>query len=165
MRALLALVLLALAGCADDSPADVAGTYTLNFVRGENGCNLDGWTVGEAQAGVEVDLVQTSGSAEVSGTVKGTVGALVFLYLGTNTFSGRVSGRDIDVLLTSTYAAQMQGACSYKYQLHLTGMLNGDVLTGTLDITTATNGSPDCGGRQDCHSLETFNGTRPPTTN
>jgi hypothetical protein len=171
MRAPVALVVLvvvvglALAACADDTPVDVAGTYTLNFARGENGCNLDNWTVGEAQAGVEVDLVHNSGSSEVNGTVKGTVGALVFLYLGTNMFSGRVSGREIDALLTSTYPAQMQGACTYKYQLHLTGMLNGDVLTGTLDITTATNGSADCGGRQDCHSLESFNGTRPPTTN
>src|SRR5215470_14994954 len=155
-----ALALL-VASCADDTPANVAGIYSLNFTPGQNGCNLANW--GNPATGVELDLVQAQGSADVTGTVKGIVGLALVIYLGTADFAGRVSGRSIDVLLDGTKSAT-QGACTYHGQLHLTGELSGDILTGTLDITTLTNHSPDCGALEGCHSLESFNGSRPPTT-
>ena len=96
--------------------------------------------------------------------MQGVVGIYLSVILKTNQLSGRVSGRDIDVLLTSLGEPLVMGQCSFRYQLHLSGELNGDILTGTLDITTVTNGSPDCGNKEDCHSLETFNGSRPPST-
>jgi hypothetical protein len=163
MRALRALALLTLAACGDDGPANVAGVYAMNFTAGANGCNLNNWMTGSTLTNVEVDLNQVSGSAEVTGTVKGGVGLFVAIVLGTSDFSGRVSGSDIEVLLTSIYDPTVMGACSFKYQLHLTGTLAGDILTGTLDITTVTNGSADCGAIAGCHSLETFNGSRAPT--
>ena len=158
----LALGLLATA-CADESPANVAGVYTLNFTAGQNGCNLANWTVGGTATGIELDLVQASGSADVTGQVKGVVGFLLGVYLGTANFSGRVSGRTVDVLLDGTKSAT-QGACTYTYELNLTGDLAGDILTGTLDITTLTNHATDCGTLEGCHSMESFNGSRPPTT-
>ena len=156
----LALALLC-ASCADDAPANVAGVYTLNFTAGQNGCNLANWTVGGTSTGVELDLMQSG--ADVSGEVKQIVGALVAFYVGTAEFSGRVSGRSLDVLLDGT-KNYTQNACTFHYQLHLTGDLSGDILTGTLDITTITNHSSDCGALDGCHSVETFNGSRPPTT-
>lgn len=157
----LALALLA-ASCADDAPVNVAGVYSLNFTPGANGCNLGNW--GNPATGVELDLMQDEGSANVTGEVKGLVAIFIVMpFLGTTQFSGRVSGRSIDVLLDGTTMGT-QGACTYHGQLHLTGDLAGDILTGTLDITTITNHSVDCGTLEGCHSLETFNGSRPPTT-
>lgn len=159
----LTLALLASA-CADDTPANVAGVYTLNFTAGQNGCNLANWTEGGTATGVELDLVQTAGSADVTGEVKGIVALFIINpFFGTTQFAGRVSGRTLDVLLDGTKSAT-QGACTYHGQLHLTGDLAGDILTGTLDITTLTNHSSDCGALEGCHSLESFNGSRPPTT-
>ncbi len=140
----------------------MAGTYSLNFTAGQNGCNLAGWTEGGTSTGVELDLMQSG--ADVSGEVKGVVALFIVMpFFGTTQFSGRVSGRTLDVLLDGTKSAT-QGGCTYHGQLHLTGDLAGDVLTGTLDITTLTNHSPDCGTLEGCHSLETFTGARPPTT-
>jgi hypothetical protein len=163
MRAFTALAFVVLAGCGDDGPANVAGVYAMNFTQGQNGCNLPGWMTGATLTNVEVDLNQVSGSSEVTGSVKGAVGIYVALILGTSDFSGRVSGNDLEVLLTSVKDPMVMGACSYKQQLHLTGTLAGDIMTGTLDLTTLTNGSADCGALQNCHSLEMFNGSRAPS--
>jgi hypothetical protein len=156
------LVPVALAACGDDSPINAAGVYSLNFTAGDNGCNLDKWMAGSTTTGVETDLNQAAGSADVSGKVQGAVGIYIGLLFGTNEFSGRVSGRHIDVVLDSKYPALTQGQCQYKPQLHLSGDLTGDVLTGTLDLTTSTNHSLDCGTKENCHSTMSFNGTRPP---
>src|SRR5262249_43947180 len=107
-------------------------------------------------------MVQNAGSPSVTGTIQGITGALVMFFLGTNGFSGRVTGHDVEVLLTGT-KPQMQGACTYNYQADLKGTLNGDVLTGKIDFTTSTNRSADCGTLENCHSVEDFNGTRPPS--
>ena len=40
--------------------------------------------------------------------------------------------------------------------------LTGDTLTGTIRYTQPTNDAPDCGGREECRSVQNFNGTRPP---
>jgi len=158
----LALVALA-AACSDDPPANVAGTYTLRFTPGDNGCNLDGWTAGMTGGDVELDLSQAVGSADIDGEVKNWVGVYVAILFGTAKFQGRVSGDTLDVILNSQYGDLTQGQCKYSYQLHMGGTLSGDILTGTLDITTVTNHSLDCGTRENCHSLESFNGLRPPT--
>jgi hypothetical protein len=159
MRPLLALVVLA-GACADDTPADLAGVYTVNFTAAANGCNLDMWTEGQTTNGVELDLNQDPGSANVNGQVKGPVGLYIALIMGTNEFAGRVSGRSLDVILDRKYPPATQGQCVYNLQLHLTGTLAGEVLTGQLDITTTTNHSLDCGTKENCHSIDTFNGLR-----
>src|SRR5215813_12999516 len=115
----LALALL-VGSCADDSPVNVAGVYSLNFTPGQNGCSIANW--GNPATGVELDLMQDAGSANVTGEVKQVVGFILTLYLGTNAFSGRVSGRTIDVLLDGTTTGT-QGACMYHAQLHHTGTL------------------------------------------
>lgn len=158
----LALALLC-ASCADDTPVNVAGAYSLNFTAGQNGCALSGWTEGGTATGVELDLVQDAGSGNVTGSVKQVVGIYLAVLLGTADFAGRVSGRSLDVLLDGTKSYTQLG-CTYHFQLHLTGDLAGDILTGSLDISTITNHSSDCGVLEGCHSLETFNGSRPPTT-
>jgi hypothetical protein len=45
----------------------------------------------------------------------------------------------------------------------LKGTIVGDVLDGTIDYKSSTNGSPDCGAVQNCTSEQAFNGSRPPS--
>src|SRR5262249_21269361 len=108
----LALALLA-ASCADDMPVNVAGVYTLNFTAGHNGCNLANWTEGGTATGIELDLMQSG--ADVTGEVKQLIGAYIAFILGTADFSGRVSGRTLDVLLDGT-KSYTQGACLFHFQ-------------------------------------------------
>jgi hypothetical protein len=157
----LALLLVLLAACADDAPAYVAGDYTIAMTARTNGCGFDNWTEGAATS-VMLQIVQARGSADVNGSLQGGAAFVVGVLLGTTTFSGRVSGRDVEALLTSRYTV-MQGQCSYNILLDLQGHLTGDSMQGTVDFTTSTNHHADCGSKENCHSIQDFNGTRPPT--
>ena len=158
----LAALALVLVACVDDAPVYVAGDYTIAVTAGANGCNLANWTTGSTASGIMLQLVQTQGDPAVSGTIQGALGVLFQIVLGTNSFTGRVGGRNLEALLTGT-STLTQGQCQYKIQVDLKGQLSGDVLTGTVDFTTSTNHSADCGALEGCHSTESFNGTRPPT--
>lgn len=162
MRRALLLLAVGLGACGDSSPVDVAGDYTIAVTNRQNGCSFNGWTTGSTASNIQLQIVQNPGSASVTGSIQGTTGILVQLLLGTNSFSGRVSGHEVEALLTGTNAFS-QGACQYHIQVDLKGDLNGDVLTGTIDYTTVTNHSTACGALEGCHSLQDFNGTRPPT--
>jgi hypothetical protein len=94
--------------------------------------------------------------------LRGGAAFFVGILLGTTTFSGRVSGRDVEAILTGKYTLT-QGKCSYNLLLDLRGVLTGDMLQGTVDFTTSTNDHADCGSKENCHSIQDFNGTRPPT--
>jgi hypothetical protein len=157
---ILALVIVA-ASCGSDAPVDVNGDYTIAVTAQQNGCQIPNWTVGAMSSGIQLSIVQNPGSSALTGSVGGATGLLLSLVLGTNAFTGRISGPTIEALLTGK--SFTQGDCNYVIQVDLKGQLAGDVLTGTIDFTTSTNHSPSCGVLEGCHSLEAFNGTRPPT--
>ena len=52
--------------------------------------------------------------------------------------------------------------CTYTYNADLGGKLSGDAISGTIDYTPKTNGSPDCSSIEGCTSTQNFSGTRPP---
>ena len=159
MRTLSILVAL-LAGCGSGSPADVAGNYTLAITNRDNGCNFMNWTVGEMATNIGFTVTQTA-EGDVSGIVNGVVGTYLTLVVGSNVFNGTVSGNDLDLTLVGS-RAYMQGQCTYTLRATARASLDGDFLAGTIDYTTATNGHADCGTLEGCHSLQDFNGTRPP---
>ena len=158
----LAFLALVLSACVDDSPVFVGGDYTVAVTAGANGCAIPNWTPGSTASNIQLQLVQSQGSPSVTGTIQGATGVVFQILLGTNSFSGRVSGRDLEALLTGANTLT-QGQCQYKVQVDLKGQLAGDVLTGSVDFTTSTNHSPECGTLEGCHSIESFNGTRPPS--
>ncbi len=151
-----ALLLMA-AGCA---PADVAGNYSLAVTNGENGCEVDGWTVGESNANVPAVITQTDGDAQVE--VQGVSGAFLNLVVGSNRFVGGVGGDRITADLIGDNSGR-EGERSFTWTIELDATVTGDVIEGELLWRPVTNAHPDCGRLEMCRNRQAFNGTRPPT--
>jgi hypothetical protein len=161
--ALLILAALWPCACGSDPPVYVGGDYTIAVTARENGCGFGNWTPGATASNIQLQILQSPGSPSLSGTIQGGTGFLVQVLLGTNAFTGRVSGNQIEALLVGTNMLS-QGTCQYRIQVDLKGDLSGDVLTGTIDYSTSTDHSSACGALEGCHSVQDFNGTRPPTS-
>jgi len=152
-----ALLLPLWAGCG--GPAHVAGDYTIAVTNRENGCGFDGWTVGASASNIPLTVTQ-SGSA-VTAVVGGTTGAFMHAILGSKTFTGSVHGDDISMTLYGTRTFT-EGECAYTVIATAHADLTGDTLSGTIEYTLATNGSPQCASYENCVSVQAFNGVRPP---
>jgi hypothetical protein len=152
------LTLATLASC-DSSPADVAGDYTLAITNHDNGCSFQNWTVGESSSNVPLTITQNG--HDVTAILEGVTGVWVEAGLGSKTFTGDVTGNALEVTLYGTRSGT-QGGCAYTVNATAYATLAGDTLTGTIEYTPATNGSPDCGALEGCVSEQAFNGTRPP---
>jgi hypothetical protein len=160
-RKTLILVLLAL-GCGSESPADVAGTYTLSLTVRQNECGILGGSVGDTSSGVEIVVAQPGAGSDVTGQVQGVAGLALALAMGSDTFTGKMAGNSLDMSISGTMAGS-NGTCAFTRNAHLDAKLSGDVLTGTVTYTFATNKTADCGTRDTCQDIQAFNGTRPPT--
>jgi len=158
-RGLGAAFALALCFGACGSDVDATGDYSLSLTNRENGCNFDNWTEGESSTGVPLTITQ-SGSA-ITGEVGGVGGVFLGLALGSNVFEGDVSGDDLDMTLFGTNSAT-EGNCTYTINAVFDGSLDGDVVTGEIRYTAATNDNPDCASLEGCASRQELNGTRPP---
>jgi hypothetical protein len=159
IRILVALVALAVAACGDD-PANIAGNYTVAVTNGTNGCNLMSWQDGSSTSGIGVTITQDG--TDATAIVEGLVGAYLMAGLGSRTFTGNVDGTDLDLDLIGTNP-QTTGNCTFTYNALLDGSIDGDVITGTITYTAATNDQTDCAPLEGCESIQAFNGTRPPT--
>lgn len=153
---------LAVPGCgssSSDSPANVAGNYTISVTNKDNGCGFANFTPGNTAASIPFTVTQ-SGSA-ATGTIEGLVGAWVTLVFGSNHFTGSVSGNTVTMTLYGTRSAT-QGNCTYTVNATVTATSSGDLLEGHIDYSKAGNGNPDCTGITGCITRQDFNGTRPP---
>jgi len=158
-HAALLLVPLA-AACGSDTPANVAGTYTLALNIEQNDCGILGNPVGTPSTGVGV--VVTQNGSQVDAQVQGLPGAALALAMGSDTFSGTVSGNSLDLSISGTMPGS-SGTCAFTRRAHLTGSLSGDVLSGKVTYTYVTNKTADCGFRDTCQDVQILNGTRPPS--
>ncbi len=149
--------LVAAVGCA---PADVAGNYTVNVTNGENGCAIDGWTVGETSS--SIPLVVTQDDSTVQLDVQGATGGVLDLVIGGSLFNGEVSGNGVTASLIGTNSAR-QGGCNYTITIDLDANVNGDFIEGELAWRPVTNHHADCGILETCQTLQSFNGSRPPS--
>ncbi|HHH31392.1 MAG TPA: hypothetical protein ENK57_24010 [Polyangiaceae bacterium] len=143
-------------GCA---PADVAGSYTVNVTNGENGCAFDNWTVGETASSIPIVVAQTDDQVQLD--VGGTSGAALDIFIGSSIFNGQVSGSGVTAALVGSRSATM-GMCTYTVTVDMDATSSGDLLEGQLIWRPVTNMHADCGVLNDCRSLQSFNGTRPP---
>ncbi len=159
LRKTLMAVLLACA-CSSESPANVAGTYTLSLAVQQTECGILGGSVGDTSSGVQI-LVTQSGS-DVTAQVQGVAGLALALAMGTASFTGKVAGHDLDLSIDGTMAGS-SGTCAYTRNAHLQAKLSGDVLIGTVTYTYATNKTADCGSKSTCQDIQAMNGTRPPS--
>nr|HEX4314179.1 hypothetical protein [Kofleriaceae bacterium] len=146
-----------LAACS--SPANVAGNYTVDLTDEANGCNLSNFTQGQSTSGVSVSITQKD--SDVTVAVTGVAGAYLMTVLGSSTFDGSVSGDGFDAKLIGTTAGHSSN-CTFTFDADLHGDLAKDSISGTIDYTPQTNGSPDCSTIMGCTSTQNFSGTRPP---
>ncbi len=154
------LVLCFAMGCGSDSPANVAGTYTLALTVAKNECGILSNDVGTTSSGVEAQVTQNG--SDVAAQIKGVGGTLLALALGTDTFTGKVSGDSLDLAIAGTVPGS-NSTCVFTRNARMQAKLAGDLLTGTVTYSFATNRTADCGFRDTCQDTQAFNGTRPPS--
>lgn len=153
------LVLASGPGCSSASPVDAAGSYTISLTSRQNGCEFENWMEGSTSAGIPLEITQEDDLADAS--VGGVAAAYLDLVLGSHVFSGEVSGRHLELVLSGTRETQSQG-CAFFVSTLMDAQLRGDLLEGQLIYTVNDNGSPDCQALQGCETVQDFNGTRPP---
>lgn len=150
---LLALVV-CVAACSDDSNA--AGDYTVTVTDRANGCNLPNWTAGSTTAAT-VTLTQSANN--VTAVVTGLGGLALDVGLGGHSFTGKINGTTLDLDLFGT-RTNSSGNCTYTVNAKIRAVLTGDMLSGQIDYTSATNSNPDCGAIQGCDSFQDLAGSR-----
>lgn len=161
MKAGILACALVAAGCGSD--ADVAGNYTVALTNGTNGCQLGNFNEGDSSSGVQIGITQEGSHLTL------TVMGVAALYLGGllgangNVFTGDVDGDDISVTATGV-KPNTTGNCTFTYNSHISGTLDGDVLRGKIEYRAADNGNSDCSQPQihGCLTFQDYNGTRPP---
>jgi len=116
--------------------------------------------MGDTSSGAQVVVSQTGSQA--SAQVQGIAGTLFVFAMGSDTFTGTVSGKSLDMSISGTMAGS-SGTCAFTRNARLQANLSGDVLTGSVTYTFLTNKTADCGTRDTCSDIQVFNGTRPPT--
>jgi hypothetical protein len=159
--ALLALAAHLLAACGGgDTPADLAGSYTIAITNGDNPCQFQNWNAGAKTSGIPLNITQDG--ANLTATVQGAAAVELTLLLGSADYKGTASGAgfELDNFGTSSFK---NGNCAFTIKSTVNGTIAGDVIMGTIDYTPVTNGSPNCGALAACMTEQLFNGTRPPT--
>ena len=151
-------------GCGDDdefvAPTDVAGLYELTLHNGANGCGLEDWVEGNTTTNVGLRIEQQG--TDLIGRLEGPVGGIVAVLLGTAELSGSQSRGDVTLQAFSPYVRQ-QGTCTYNLLVTLQGTLDGNLMSGTIDYTWATNGAPECSDLEGCVTEQTFDAVRTST--
>jgi hypothetical protein len=147
----------ATAGCT--SPADVAGSYSVDITDEANGCGLAGFTQGQTASAIPVTITQSSASITIA--VTGLVGVFIQAGLGSDTFTGTVSGDSFTATLVGTTTMGSAG-CAYTLDADVAGTLNTDSIAGTITYRAVTNNSGACGTLTGCASVQDYTGSRPP---
>jgi len=150
-------------GCYDfdalSSSFDVSGQYSVNITNGQNGCAFGNWTPGASSSGIPLAITQSG--QQVVATIGGTTGDYVNFFCGSKEFVGMIVAGGFEARLACTKTFTQQ-TCIYRVIADAKAQVRGDVVTGTLDYTTATNSDSTCGTLVNCHSSQNFNGARPP---
>lgn len=146
---------LCVAACSSDD-ASVAGDYTVTVTDRNNGCNLPGWTAG-ATSSATVTLTQSQNN--VTAVVSGVAGIALDLGLGGHSFTGKITGSDLDLHLFGTRSSTA-GNCTYTLNGAIRAVVNGSDINGQIDYTSATNGNPDCSTIDKCDSFQDLFGSR-----
>lgn len=163
-KALVVCLVAGMAGCGDGAPADVSGRYLLALTVARNGCAMNNWMEGEMLQGLELLVTQDpKDRSKMTGSVEGIGGGFVALWLGTNVFTGTVSGSSINMEIRGT-RTMSDRSCAFTTNAQARAFVDRStgVIMGSVRYTYATNNSPDCGTRVSCETLQNFNGTRPP---
>ncbi|MDZ4696887.1 MAG: hypothetical protein SGI86_17250 [Deltaproteobacteria bacterium] len=149
--------------CGDGKgPVDVNGTYKLQTVVAANACMTEGLEVGktgEIEVTFSQDLMANPDKVTVTVTNPFVAGILAVVGLP-NTFLGTVTGNSVKAIGAGN--AKTEGNCQFAPQIRVAADLDRDTLSGEITWSYRATGS-DCGVKTTCNTVQTFNGTRPPT--
>jgi hypothetical protein len=125
-------VVIACAVCASSAactngPANVMGTYTGTITRGDNGCNLQDWTLGEVVDDVVLDVTQDG--TEVIMTTSGSEVAMLDAIVSGHSFVGSVSDTSLNVVILGT-RVRTQNTCKLRLDAVITATVSGSHLDG-----------------------------------
>ena len=151
-------LLILLAACGGGSDANVAGNYTMGITNRDNGCNFNGFMVGTQNM---VGVAITQDGSNLSATVSGGGGFLLALVVGSNVYTGKVDGNDLDLEIVGNIAMNM-GNCAYTYNSEIHAEADGNSMSGRIEYRAVTNMNPDCGAITGCLTFQEFSGSRPP---
>jgi hypothetical protein len=148
---------LCVAACSSDDDTSVAGNYTVTLVNGNNGCDLPSFPGGAQSTVANVTLTQSH--SDVTAVVGGGAGILLDILLGGHSYTGKVTGGDLDLHLFGTRSMN-SGNCTYTLNAAIRAVVDGSDIKGQIDYTSATNGNPDCSTIATCDSFQELFGTR-----
>ena len=146
--------------CGGSSPANVAGTYTVDITDEANGCAFDNFTQGQSASDIPVTISQDNSSLTV--TVMGVAGVTLDAGLGAAAFTGTVDGDSFNATLVGNQTFGSDG-CVYTLNATIEGSLSGDAVSGSIDYTSETTTGSACGTITDCETTQDYSGTRPPS--
>jgi hypothetical protein len=158
----LGLIALGLTSCSSDEEFEdtvqVGGQYDMTVRNGTNACEFEDWVEGETATDIGLHIEQDRN--DLAGRLEGSVGSLVVaLALGTAEFTGTVAGNGVTLVAVSPYVSR-DGSCTFSREVTLRGELNGNVMSGEIEHSLATNDAPGCEGMEDCVSVQTFDAIR-----
>jgi hypothetical protein len=152
------VVLSGLTSCGDSESfnADIHGCYTVSVTNRENGCALQPWMAGNTINGIHFQITQDP--PPVQGTVLDGWRVAMLLWLGRDTFIGKVNGNSFNMTLAGTNQLP-NGNCTYSLNATMNGDTNGGTINGTIEYTQVnTNNDPAC--LPGCITRQAFTGSR-----
>jgi hypothetical protein len=162
----LTLVALAalLVSCDSESPIpNVAGTYTINLTVTKLDCAILPSPIGTENTGVSVVFTQDpADKKKVTATVQGAIGLALNVFVGSDSFTGTLTGNSLDLALEGKSKLSAD-ACAYSQNARLKATVNKEFLSGTITYSYATNKASDCGIKDTCTDEQTVTGSRPAT--
>jgi hypothetical protein len=148
------------AACGSSTPTNFAGTYTITIVDGANACQFPNWNPGDASTNITAQITQDASLAQIMFPPNTLVGAYMLVVLGTDSFSGQVTGNEFKASYLGSKPIT-QGSCTYNVKVDLDVTLDtNDLVSGTLTYTPLTNGDASCGALNACSNVQTVNGAR-----
>lgn len=154
------LVMIALAGTAACSDANVAGNYTAAITNRADGCSI-GWNVGDKSTDIDFTVTQDGSTVTLTVNQLSIPGAFISGLTGSNAFKGEVDGDEVSLSILGS-RPNTSGNCTWMYNAEIDAGQDGDTMSGTVKYRAATNDDPSCGTRTGCVSIQDFNAIRAP---
>ncbi|HEY1958806.1 MAG TPA: hypothetical protein VGH28_24495 [Polyangiaceae bacterium] len=147
------------AACGNAAPSNFAGSYSGTVVSGDNACQFSGWTAGNSSP-FQATVTQDGADAQLQVPINSIVGLVMAAVLGTNTFTGTVSGNEFTASVLGTKQTT-QGACTFTVNTKLDLTIDDKSnVVGALTYTPVTNGDPSCAALNTCSNVQNVTGSR-----
>lgn len=149
------LAVFAIAGCSGNDLdqeilVNVAGSWGGTVRNDSNSCPGQ-FNVGETTS---IEVVITQDGPRVRMKLQGGVGFLLAIGLGSDEFTGTLTGDKLDASLVGSRELK-EGTCTYSYTANLLGTVVDQRMTGTVTYKPNAR-SGDCSAVTSCSRIQSF---------